>query len=236
VATFSDITDQRESYRRIRELALRVDAVREDERRSVAQLLHEGIAQDLFAAKLRLRQLLAKARVGDGTAQACSDIGDALDKCMEATRQMANSLRPAALSHMALPEALTEHARYFGDLTGLKISVSTLAPFPSLPDAMQLTFFRAAQELLTNVVKHARASSVAILLDADAGAVSMDVVDDGVGIDLVSVERQGALGLLGLRERISALGGELRLQRNPDVGTTVSVRLPRSAQAVRLVS
>lgn len=236
VASFVDISEQRESYRRIRELALQVDAVREEERRAVAQLLHESIAQDLFAARLRIRQLLAKARVGDGTAQACSEVGDALDKCMEGTRRMANSLRPAALSHMPLPEALREHAHYISDMTGVKVSVSVLGVFPQLKDSKQLALYRAAQELLSNVVRHARASSAAVLLEADASTVRMDIVDDGIGIDAAAAERANGLGLLGLRERCAALGGELIVQRNPEVGTTASIRLPRQQTAARLVS
>ncbi len=88
--------------------------------------------------------------------------------------------------------------------------------------------FRAAQEALTNVARHAQASCVDIVLGADSKSITMDITDDGVGIDDAALEKAGSYGLLGIRERVGALGGALLLRKNPVAGTTVSVQLPRN--------
>jgi signal transduction histidine kinase len=87
-------------------------------------------------------------------------------------------------------------------------------------------FFRAAQEALTNVARHAHASSIDIVLRADGEFITMDITDDGIGIEETALAKAGSLGLLGIRERIGALGGALLLRKSAGAGTTVSVRLP----------
>jgi PAS domain S-box-containing protein len=225
----TDVTELRESHRQIRELAQRFETVREDERRSVAQLLHEGIAQELFAMKLGLDQLQAEAAGRAGVAQACRELAGAIDKCLGDTRHLANDLRPSAIAHLRLSIALQAHARYFGEISGLRINVTEIAPFPDLNEALRLIFFRAAQEALTNAARHAQASKVDILLRADADCVAMDIADDGVGIEDKALAKAGSLGLLGIRERFGAHGGSLAVRRNTPAGTTVSVRIPHAA-------
>ncbi len=222
-----DVTALRESYRRIRELAQRLETVREDERRAIAQVLHEGLAQDLFAMKLNLDRLLAQATGRAGVTQACQELAAAIDKCMLDTRQIAHELRPSALAHLPVSVALKEHARYFGDISSLAIRVVEIAPIPVLDEATALIFFRTAQEALTNVARHARATAVDIVLRADPESIMMDIIDDGIGIDDDALPKAGSLGLLGIRERVGAVGGMLVVRKNVGAGTTVSVRIPR---------
>jgi PAS domain S-box-containing protein len=224
-----DVTALRESYRRIRELAQRLETVREDERRSIAQVLHEGLAQELFAMSLVINHLRTRATDRAGVTQACQELAQAIDKCMVDTRQIAHELRPSALTHLPVSVALKEHARHFGEISGLRIRVAEIAPVPALDEATGPIFFRAAQEALTNVARHAHASTVDIVLRADPGSIMMmDITDDGIGIDDDALTKPGSLGLLGIRERVGALGGTLVVRKNPGAGTTVSVRIPRS--------
>jgi PAS domain S-box-containing protein len=225
-ALATDVTELRESYRRIRELARRLETVRENERRSLAQVLHDGIAQDLFAMKLGVSYLQAQVTGRAGVSDACQELAEAIDKCMVATRQIANELRPSALAHLPVSVALKEHARYFGEISGLTIRVAEITPVPALDEATGLMFFRAAQEALTNVARHAHASSIDIVLRADGEFITMDITDDGIGIEETALAKAGSLGLLGIRERIGALGGALLLRKSAGAGTTVSVRLP----------
>jgi PAS domain S-box-containing protein len=225
-ALATDVTELRESYRRIRELARRLETVRENERRSLAQVLHDGIAQDLFAMKLGLSYLQAQVTGRAGVSDACRELAEAIDKCMVATRLIANELRPSALAHLPVSVALKEHARYFGEISGLTIRVAEIAPVPALDEATGLMLFRAAQEALTNVARHAHASSIDIVLRADAEFITMDITDDGIGIEETALAKAGSLGLLGIQERIDALGGALLLRKSAGAGTTVSVRLP----------
>jgi PAS domain S-box-containing protein len=223
----TDVTDLRESYRRIRELARRLETVREEERFSIAQELHEGIAQDLFAMKLNLDRLRSHATGRAGVSQARQELAEAVDRCMRDARQIAHELRPSVLAHMPVSVALEEHARYFGNLSGLAIRVVEIAPVPVLDQATALILFRAAQEALTNVARHARATTVDIVLGADAEAIMMDITDDGIGIDDHALAKPGSLGLLGIRERVSAFDGSFSVRRNAAAGTTVAVRIPR---------
>jgi PAS domain S-box-containing protein len=226
-ALATDVTDLRESYRRIRELAQHLEAVREEERCSIAQDLHEGIAQDLFAMKLNLDRLRPQAIGRAGVTQACQELAEAVDRCMLDTRQIANELRPSALAHLPVSVALKEHALYFGSISGLAIRVVEITPIPALDEATALILFRAAQEALTNVARHARAATVDIILCAGAESITMDITDDGIGIDDDALAKAGSLGLLGIRERVSAFDGALAVRKNVAAGTTVSVRIPR---------
>jgi PAS domain S-box-containing protein len=225
-ALATDVTDLRESYGRIRELARRLETVREDERRSLAQVLHEGIAQDLFAMTLGLQHLRAQASGRAGVTQVWEELAEAINKCMAAIRQIAYELRPPTLAHLPVFVALKEHARYFGEISGLRIRVAEIAPVPELDEATRLSLFRTAQEALTNVARHAGAANVDIILRADPTSITMDITDDGIGIDAEAIAKAGSLGLLGIRERVGALGGTLVVRKNVGAGTTVSVHLP----------
>lgn len=224
----SDVTELRESHQRIRELAQRLETVREDERRSIAQVLHEGIAQDLFAMKLNLDRLQAQSTGRAAVIQSCQELAEAIDHCMSDTRQIAQELRPPALDHLPVSVALKEHAGYFGGISGLNIRVVEGAPIPALDEATALTLFRSAQEALTNVARHARATTVQIVLHADPKSITMDIIDDGTGITDDALAKAGTFGLLGIRERVAALGGTLAVRKNDGGGTTVRVHIPHS--------
>lgn len=225
-ALATDVTELRESHQRIRELAQRLETVREEERRSIAQALHEGLAQELFAMQLSLKHLEIHARGRAAVTQVCKELTEAIDKCMIDARQIANDLRPNALTHLPLSDALKEHARYFSGISGLAIRVAEVGPNSALDEVTALTLFRAAQEALANVARHARATTVVIALRADSKFITMDITDDGIGIESAALAKPGALGLLGVRERVAALGGALVVQKNGGAGATVSVQLP----------
>ena len=189
VVLVTDITALHDAYARNRELNQRLTAVREEERRSIAMTLHEGIAQDLFAMKLRLRQLVKEPVDTQALATGLRDLDAALNECMNEARDIADDLMPTTLVHMDLREAIQHHGRLFADISGLQINVKQDEPFPELPQATRITFFRAAQEALTNVARHAGASSVEILLSADSTYLQLEVIDNGVGITVTRCRR-----------------------------------------------
>ena len=229
LATIEDITDLRKSYERIRELAQRLETVREDERRSVAYALHEGVAQDLVGATLDLNRLRAEAGGDAGIAAACDDVARSIEKCIGDLRELTNSLRPGTLAHLPLASAIGQYARQFGERSGLRIELIENSTFPRLSDATRLAFFRAVQEALTNVARHARATSVTIALDVEPGRLTMTIGDDGVGVGEGDLDKANALGLLGIQERFAALGGGLAVLRREPRGTIVTVHLPAPA-------
>jgi len=222
----TDNTELRESYARVRELAQRLEGVREEEREAAALVLHEGIAQDLFAMKLGVECLRTQSEGRTAIIKACQEFTTAIEKCMHDTRRVANQLRPAALVHLRIVEAVKDHARYFGERAGLDIVVNEAAPFPRADAATQSVLFRTAQEALTNVARHARATRVEITFRIERKFVVMSVADDGVGIEAHELTKVKSLGLLGIRERVRALGGDLSIVRGAISGSVLSVRLP----------
>lgn len=228
-ALATDITDLRRSYERIRQLARRLETVREEEQRAISQTLHEGIAQDLFAAKLVTAHIESLARADDRLRPVVKELAELLTKCMVATRQVANDLRPASLSHAGLEGALRDHAAYFGELSRLRVDVRVEGPVPSLGEDARLILFRTVQEALTNVAKHAGATTVAVTLAGSADDVRVVVADDGRGLAPGALHKERSLGLLGLRERLAARGGELSVAGNVPCGTVVTATLPVTA-------
>jgi PAS domain S-box-containing protein len=221
----------RASYARIKSLAQRLETVREDERRSVAHTLHEGIAQDLFAAALTIGHFRARLAHDEEMNAACDELGILMERCLTHTRQVANDLRPSQLGHLPLPIILKGHARHIAELSDLRIDVSESAEFPELKEGARLLFFRAAQEALTNVIRHARAKCVGLVLRADSVRISMEVTDDGIGIADGALDKAGSLGLLGIRERLGTLGGGLIVERAAAGGTRMIVHVPRHSSA-----
>jgi len=230
VTQIQDITQRKLALDRIHALLQRLESLREDERREVSQLIHEGVMQQLVAMSLTLNLLAERSKARADILAVCRELSMTVDKCFADLRELANDLRPTALAHLPLAAALTEHAEYFARLSKLQIQVIEQPPFPTLNEATKLLLFRAAQEALTNVARHAQARSVRISLRANATHVFMEVVDDGIGIDAAALWKPGSLGLLGLGERIRSNGGELRVEGNQGrgaSGTTLRVSLPR---------
>jgi PAS domain S-box-containing protein len=222
----SDITELHHAYSRVRELAQRLESAREDERRSVAKTLHEGMAQDLFGCVLTLAHLKSRLAHDEDGQVAANQIKALLDKCIAQTRRIAGDLHPQALSHFSLIANIESYAKFVESSTGLKICVTEAGSLPELDEDIRLMFYRAAQEALTNVTRHANARNTNITLRATRDTVTMEVIDDGIGMPVGALHKRGSVGLLGMRERFESLGGKLMVDRNMPLGTKLMVRLP----------
>jgi PAS domain S-box-containing protein len=228
----TDVTELRNSYERIRDLAQRLETIREDERRSIALMLHDGIAQDLAAAKMNLEPLRSQPHDERHVARVCNDLGQALRLCIEELRRGANELRPTTLGHLKLADAIKVHAQNFAVISGLHIDVAEKRPFPAVGEATRVLFFRAAQEGLTNVAAHAKAKTVEIMLCADIDQLIMQIRDDGIGIPDGAMDKPASFGLLGIRERFVCRGGRMTVLRIAPSGTRMSVSLPMRAAMI----
>lgn len=222
----NDVTELRQAYARVRELARRLESAREDERRLVANTLHEGIAQDLFGCTLALDYLKSKMERGEDGQVAVNEVEALIENCISRTRQVASELHPLAMSHLSLWASIESHARFVEKFSALRIHIAENASFPVLAEDIGLMFFRAAQEAITNVVRHAQAKNVSIVLQINTNTVTMEITDDGIGIPDRALIKPGSLGLLGILERFAAIGGELIIERNEPVGTKFTVRSP----------
>lgn len=149
-----------------------------------------------------------------------------IDQSIEDVRNLTDQLYPTALVHLPLAEALEQLARQFGRVSGVSVVVEQWPAFPQLKPESRALFFRAAQEALANVVRHATASNVTISLEADSERIAMVVADDGKGVAPGDLRKPGSLGLLGIRERFGASGGGLIVERRSSRGTCLTVFLP----------
>ncbi len=195
-------------------------SAQEEERGRISRDLHDQIGQSLTALLLGLDRNLEEpdtadlAKLKDIAAIALSDV-----------RRIALDLRPSVLDELGLEAALRRLARDMLERYGVDVRV--LVTLPSrLGHQEETVLYRVAQEALTNVVRHARASSASVVVTASHGGVQLVAEDDGVGFDPASLSAAEQVGLMGMRERIELLGGSLRIESAAGEGCSVYARLP----------
>ena len=206
------------------ELAQHLQTAREDERSRLARELHDELGALLTAAKLDAARL--KARLGTMTpevAERLLHLNKLLNDGIALKRQIIENLRPSSLSNLGLIAALEIVTGEFATASGLRVHVN-LAPTDLCPSG-ELTSYRLVQEALTNIAKYAKATEIWVDLSQRDGTVTLTVRDNGIGFD-TTVPRQAAHGLLGMRYRVEAEGGQMSLVSQPGAGTTIEARLP----------
>lgn len=216
-----------QSRKRLRDLSRRLHDVREQERRRIAREIHDDLGQPLTALRMDLawltarippdaEPLLAKTRVMEQV------VDDTIDK----VRDIATQLRPAVLDDLGLVPAIEGEADDWARRSGVRCELDLPADTLRLDDQRATAVFRVLQEALTNVARHARAACVRIRLRVALGEVVLEVSDDGRGITEPEIGGRRSLGLLGIRERVVAWGGEMGIRGVPNGGTTITVCLP----------
>ncbi len=226
----------RESTDHLRALAVRLQAVREEETARISRDLHDELGQLLTGLQLDLAEL-------EAAVDAPAPAEPLLDKVVAASeltgtiiaavQRIAHDLRPAALDRVGLPAGLRQEARRFERRTGVEARVEAAPDFPELSRDAATALYRICQEALTNVARHAAARHVRVTLSAGPDQVVLEVEDDGRGLAPGSEDRPASLGLLGMRERALALGGEVAFEAAPGGGTRVRARLPAAAVTAR---
>ena len=218
----------RESHERLRALSVYLQTVREEERTRIAREVHDELGQALTSCKLDLSWIANKLP---------SDLKPLLDKTRSLTahidstiqtvRRISSELRPGVLDHLGLVAAIEWQANEFQNRTGIKCDLRARVREP-LPDQdLSTTFFRIFQETLTNVIRHAGATHVAVDLKEADGRITLEVKDNGRGIAREDISNTKSMGLLGMRERASLLGGVFRIGSLPGgKGTRVRVSIP----------
>jgi signal transduction histidine kinase len=211
------------SQRVAREALQRVVTAQELERRRLARELHDETGQALTSILLGLRGV-EEAGNEEELRTAVSGVRDLVRSTLQDVRQLAVELRPKALDDFGLVAALERLAQSFQEQTGIDIHFQT-AVHGRLPPEVETALYRIVQESLTNIVKHARAGSVSIVLTRKESSASVVVEDDGVGFE-PSRAREDGLGLVGMRERVGLLGGRLTIESRPGAGTTFVAEVP----------
>jgi signal transduction histidine kinase len=194
----------------------------ETERRRLARELHDETGQALASILLGLKAL--ERDVGE---QPLAVIRELVDSALGDVRRLTVELRPPALDDFGLAAALERLASVIGERSEFTIDVNVNVPSGSLPPEHETAVYRIVQEALTNIVKHASATTVSIVVTGRDGSLRAVVEDDGNGFAQGHV-REHALGLVGMRERAHLLGGRLDVESSPGAGTTVVAELPLS--------
>lgn len=202
---------------RLRELSRRVVDAQESERRYIARELHDEIGSLLSALKIMIKL------DGGETTQSLSVVDEALAK----TRAIAQHLRPPMLDDLGLAPTLAWYAKEFSTRTKIAVEIKIDGIERRFGGDIEIAVFRIFQEALTNVARHAQASSVVALFSAGASLLRVTILDNGVGFDTKkTLEQPSSSGLSGMRERVAALGGRIEINRDESGGTAVAVEIP----------
>ena len=202
----------------------RLVTAREEERRRLRRNLHDGVGPQLAALTLKLETARNKLAYDPAAEVLLSDLTARARSAVVDVRSSVHALRPPALDELGLVPALRETAAQYGQ-GGLRISVEAPENLPPLPAAVEVAAYHIAQEAMTNVLRHAEASTCAVRMDLDseAGLLRLQVEDSGRGI---GAERGTGVGLSSMRERAEELGGTCVIEQVATGGTRMRVELP----------
>jgi signal transduction histidine kinase len=219
----------------LRNLSTRLIGMQDDERRRIARDLHDGLGQELSAAKLMLDGMLLPNQSAGLREQAATQASMLIDTALLKIRSMSHLLHPPLLDEVGLRSALRWYVDGLTQRSRIEASIDLQpADFPRLAPELETTVFRIVQEALTNVFRHAEAHTAIVSLVMSEGQVAITVRDDGRGIsDHIEKFHPDSIGIGigGMRQRVKEFGGELRL-RNASPGTVVEVVIPITSVAV----
>ena len=219
-----------ESQHRLRELAEFLQTVREDERTRIARELHDELGQSLTALRIDLGWLRKRGgQTEPAVAERLSSALGLVERTVDAVRRISEDLRPRMLDDLGLAAAVEHYVSQFSERSGIPCSLSMNREEFDIDSRSATAIFRIVQEALTNVVRHADAGNVAVRIEQAADGVHLAVRDDGRGF--AGEERPRGFGIIGMRERVSALGGRLDIESVPDQGTAVEAWIPVQQEA-----
>jgi len=218
--------DLERSRQELRRLASHREASIEQERARLAREFHDELGQVLTTARMHL-QLLERSLPADSSTprEAARNIEAMIAEAYRSVKAIASDLRPAALN-LGLAAAVEWLAARVLGPAAIRHSISFTPAADRLDDDHAIALFRIVQESLNNIVRHAMAHSVHITLSHHEGEIRLLVEDDGKGFDAARVDHAAHFGLLGISERVTALGGTLEIDSSPGAGTRLSVTLP----------
>jgi len=199
-----------------------------EERHRLARDLHDGVKQHLFGVNLETAAALNLLEADPQAARARLLEARELSRQAQAEMQaLLSELRPAGLDERGLVAALADYLASYERREGIEVHWQTAGDL-SLPLTHEEAIFRVVQEALANVARHAQAARVMVELHATPETVTLQVTDDGTGFDPAAIQTGSTMGLQGMRERLTGLGGTLAVEATPGVGTRLTACLPRA--------
>jgi two-component system, NarL family, sensor histidine kinase UhpB len=230
IAARKEMEDRlRQSSLQLRALSAHLQRIREEERASIAREIHDELGQSLTALSMDLSWLSKKLPRGETPLhERVSSMSDMVKTTVYAIRKILSELRPGVLDDLGVVAAIEWQAQDFQKRTGIECKFIPPRDELVLDREPSTALFRIFQEILTNVVRHAKATRVEVILceDEDAGRLILSVNDNGTGITEKEITSSTSLGLLGMYERLLLLGGDLQIRGEQGRGTTVTARIP----------
>lgn len=220
----------RRMHDELRHLSRRLLFAQEEERKRISRELHDVIAQTLTGINVRLAALKSQTTANAKDLHKKIAITQRLvEKSVDIVHRFARDLRPAALDDLGLIPALHSYMKGFIEQTGIRVDLTAFSGVEQLDGVRRTVLYRVAQEALTNVARHAKASRASVSIHDRNGAICMEIRDDGKGFRVegaVFTKGRKGLGLLGMRERVEMVGGHFCVESTPGRETTVRVEIP----------
>jgi two-component system sensor histidine kinase UhpB len=231
LAMVTDITEKKKlheslvkSEEQLRIFARHLNKVQEEERAHLARELHDDLSQELASLKMGLSLIAMLDDKAKMNAKALEMMAD-VDSVIQTTRRISTELRPGILDSLGLVPSLQWLAKEFERTKAIKCVVETHAEKTKFEEEISNCFFRVCQESLTNIYKHAEASQVNVLIEQTENELLLRITDNGKGIESEKLENPFSMGLLGMRERASAIGADLTVCGKVNAGTTVQLKV-----------
>jgi two-component system sensor histidine kinase UhpB len=222
---YRTLMEQREN---LREMAGRVIIAQEEERKRISRELHDDLGQALTTHMLDLRNL--QEDVSDSDKELCDRLQllrDHTDDIFSTIYRLAQDLRPPALDTLGLKLAIQTYCTEYTRHSNLPVDIEIDQTLPEFSDVYNITLYRALQEALNNILKHAQANQVWVELCVEDNMIALTVQDNGKGF-IYNGPQSNGIGLIGLDERLTLAGGNLKVTSTPKRGTILSAQLPLS--------
>jgi signal transduction histidine kinase len=215
------------SYKQIQNLALHLQDVREEERSTIAREVHDELGQQLTALKLDTSWLLLKLNTIDSDVKhKLMEMERLVNGTLKTVKKIVTELHPAILNKLGIKNAIIQQSIEFESRTGTKVDLDICSDAMHIDKKTATALFRIYQESLTNIAKYAKAKKVKCVFIQKNADIFLTVEDDGIGFNKKLIEKKQSLGLLGMQERVYALGGKLKVNSKPGKGTVISVVVP----------
>jgi len=231
------LKQSRLQQQRLRALSHQILHAQEEERKRISRELHDVIAQALVGINVHV------AALTEGTAakpklleRKIANMHRVVEESLDIVHRFARQLRPTMLDDLGLIPALQAFMKGFMEDTGVRTSLKAFGGIETATDAVRTVLYRVAQEALTNVARHAKASQAEVLIQCLDGCIHMDISDNGLGFKVdgkPGAKKHHRLGLIGMRERVEMIGGTFSVESAPGQPTTVRVALPAAKPSAK---
>jgi len=216
-----------QSYEEIKRMTAHLQNIREEERIVIAREIHDELGQQLTVLKMETKGLTKKLNVTDeGVKYKIAEIIDLLDEMVKSVRRICSELRPSLLYNLGLAAAIEWHLKEFEKRSGIKTVFNELSEDLDIPDSIKNGLFRILQEALTNISRHANATTITVTLEQKDQQLILTIEDNGRGFEKKEIDSKKTLGILGMKERTQVMGGNYEINSIPGKGTTVMVTVP----------